>query len=831
MRLLLALIATACAAGDAADTGRIRHIDLVHFSHTDYGYTDHPAVCRDMQRRYLDIALDAIQATRAKPPAGRFAWTAETTVAVLDWWKAADPARRQAFLEAIRAGQLEVSALPLNNTPCLDRRQWLMMTHWLPEDLWQQLRPQAALQSDVNGFPRAGALALLDRQIHCLFMSLNEYGGGSPLARPSAFWWKMPDGRRLLVYLNYSYPSGYGFFEATDWRRGPVPRAGDGLYRPPQPGEIFASDEASVRRANRLVRSRMAQLEKQGYRHSSLILSTTNRWRIDNDPPFPPLADFVATWNRLKLEPELRLTTVSAAMNRLEKEAGDRLPEYSGEWPDWWANGAVSSPREVAATRRAKRLLTAAESPLFGPIDDGGRRACRVVLQDLCLFDEHTWGASDSVGLPYDLDVQGQFVAKANFAYRPMARAEWLLSQRLRTQLTGAEEGLYVANTSSMPWSGWIEIRSTALREDYKAVQDPASGRTIPLDFQPGYGPWVRPQSPGEITPQNTSATYPDNSPRQTARFWLDQLPAQTLRRLRLSTQAVAESPSAATAPDVSVDGQGWPASARWPGMAKPLFIAGTGELTVFRVGGFASRWTIAELYADHRPQKLDKFRRENLQESLAAAGARAEVRDNPHTRVYVQPLRHPRLLWAERKLELWKSQPRARLTLRFYRTSLELPEALVASFVVPCPDVSPRATCGGQPLVPFADQLPGTCRDYFTVDGCVHYAAAEGNWYWSSRDCPLVSFGSPALFAFHQQPPRDVNRIHAQLFNNFWATNFVADSSGVMEFRFDLAWTGKQAKPTPLCDMAETLALEPPLAIVPRSKPDPIVMKRLFRP
>jgi hypothetical protein len=827
MSVLFALIATVCSAVP----GRIERIDLVHFSHTDYGYTDHPAVCREMQQRYLDIALDAIQATRGKTPAGRFAWTAETTVAVLDWWRSADAARRQAFLEAVRSGQLEVSALPLNNTPCLDRRQWSMMTHWLPDDLWRQFHPQAALQSDVNGFPRAGAMALLDRQIRYLFTSINEYCGGAPLARPSAFWWKMPDGRRMLVYLNYSYPAGYGFFEANDWRRGPVPRAGDSLYRPPHPGEVFAADEASVRRAHRLVCQRVGQLEKQGYAHRGLILSTTNRWRIDNDPPFPSLADFAATWSRLGLKPELHLTTVSGAMRRLEQEAGDQLPEHSGEWPDWWANGAVSSPREVAASRRAKRLLGAAESPLFGPLDARAAGTSRAVLEDLCLFDEHTWGASDSVGLPYDLDVQGQFVAKAAFAYRPMARAEWFLSQRLRSRLATAEEGLYVANPTDTPWSGWIEMRSTALREDYRSVEDPASGWAAALEFRPGYAPWVRPQSPSELSAQNTSETYADTSPRQTARFWLDRLPGRTLVRLRLSTKSVEEAAAGAKGPEIRVDRQGWPQSAQWPGMSKPLFEAGTGQLTAFRVGGFAARWKIPELYADHRPAKLDKFRRENLQETPATAAAPAEVRENRHTRLYVQTMCHPRLRWAERQLELWKSEPRARLTLRFYRTSLELPEALVASFTLPCADVLPRASCGGQPFVPFADQLPGTCRDYFAIDGCVGYTTGEGNWYWWSRDCPLVSFGSPAVFAFPGVPPRDAHRIHAQLFNNFWSTNFVADSSGVMEFRFDLAWSEKQAQGPSLGVMADALGLDPPVAIVPRSKPDPIVVERLFRP
>jgi hypothetical protein len=36
-----------------------------------------------------------------------------------------------------------------------------------------------------------------------------------------------------------------------------------------------------------------------------------------------------------------------------------------GEWTSWWANGIASTPREAAATRRAKRLLNALDSPLY----------------------------------------------------------------------------------------------------------------------------------------------------------------------------------------------------------------------------------------------------------------------------------------------------------------------------------------------------------------------------------------------------------------------------------------------------------------------------------
>jgi len=52
--------------------------------HTDYGFTDHPAVARDMQRRYIDLVIEAARASARFPEGSRFKWTTETTVAVND---------------------------------------------------------------------------------------------------------------------------------------------------------------------------------------------------------------------------------------------------------------------------------------------------------------------------------------------------------------------------------------------------------------------------------------------------------------------------------------------------------------------------------------------------------------------------------------------------------------------------------------------------------------------------------------------------------------------------------------------------------------------------
>ncbi len=88
------MLAASALGRDAADPPiRVRTIDIVHFSHTDIGYTDQPSIARELHVRFLDIAIDACRKTQGRASASRFHWTAESMLAVDDWWRAASPAR------------------------------------------------------------------------------------------------------------------------------------------------------------------------------------------------------------------------------------------------------------------------------------------------------------------------------------------------------------------------------------------------------------------------------------------------------------------------------------------------------------------------------------------------------------------------------------------------------------------------------------------------------------------------------------------------------------------------------------------------------------------
>ncbi len=168
---------------------------------------------------------------------------------------------------------------------------------------------------------------------------------------------------------------------------------------------------------------------------------------------------------------------------------------------------------------------------------------------------------------------------------------------------------------------------------------------------------------------------------------------------------------------------------------------------------------------------------------------------------------------------------------VRFNRLSSAEPEAYYVKFPIPCPGVVPRLSCGGQPFTPYTDQVPGSCRDYFAIDGWADYATATGHWLWVSRDAPLVTPGAPLVWGRRTDAPGDPQMLHSMVFNNWWYTNFVADEHGVMEFQYDLAWRARLDNPTDAFALATAITVEPVVLINDRTRDDPIVLDRLFKP
>jgi hypothetical protein len=316
---------------------------------------------------------------------------------------------------------------------------------------------------------------------------------------------------------------------------------------------------------------------------------------------------------------------------------------------------------------------------------------------------------------------------------------------------------------------------------------------------QKGEGEWVANPAPMLFT--GWVSRKADSKPD----VWVKDLAPGSIVKL--------EAPRSSNArPLFGVSANGWPEGPLWTGMRQPLFSTGLADLLVATL---------------QPPRRSSAMRPEQVVRTPATYGS-AKAEETPYTLVFTQPIFHPHLVSGTRRLELWRDEPRARVTVTLDRASANTPTILYVAFPFPTGKELPRLSNGGVEFTPYTDQLEGSCRDYYAIDGYAHYKTQSGDWLWVTVDAPMMTVGGPHTWRRRTTVPDDPNRLWAQVFDNFWHTNFVADQHGLMEFRFELAW--RQSIPNPAA-LAETLAAEPVLVANGPNPISPELMERLFRP
>jgi hypothetical protein len=392
--------------------GRVDELYLIHHCHTDVGYTHGQPVFWDLQRRFIDTAIDLAETYPGdEDDRATFRWTVETTAPLLRWLETAPADRVDRFLDLEDRGQIEVTAMPLNTTPLYGRAEFV-----------ESLRPVAylreeygidvsyAMNCDVNGQNWPVVDALLDAGVEGFSMAINEHYGGTPLRRPYLFDWEGPSGRSIPVLNGLHYSTGYELGIGHDvetfvewW-----PRLEDHL--------------AAV-----------------GWDERVLPVQVYHPFG-DNAPGYPELAPFVAAWNeRTDVAdgdlPALRIATPSAFWDAVD--TGD-LPTHRGDWTDFWNFGSASTAREVATNRESRARLRTADaleaglSALGDPKDerDPTRRSDRGARDEaweaVRQFDEHTWGMDLSVSEPDSEDARSGWHGKARYAYEAKAESQLL---------------------------------------------------------------------------------------------------------------------------------------------------------------------------------------------------------------------------------------------------------------------------------------------------------------------------------------------------------------------------------------------------------------------
>jgi hypothetical protein len=130
----------------------ITAIDLLHHTHTDFGYTDLPSTCWSLHARYIEQAVTFCERFADYPDAARFRWTCETLRPVQKFLAEAPVECRQRFDRCFERGLIDVAAAPFHTSSLMDPAEWEALRDDLAP-LYARYAPVGMFQNDVTGFP------------------------------------------------------------------------------------------------------------------------------------------------------------------------------------------------------------------------------------------------------------------------------------------------------------------------------------------------------------------------------------------------------------------------------------------------------------------------------------------------------------------------------------------------------------------------------------------------------------------------------------------------------------------------------------------------------
>jgi alpha-mannosidase len=708
-------------------------IYILPHSHVDIGYTE---LQTDVERKQIaNIArgIELARATAANPEGARYKWNVEVLWAVESYLRQASPARQQEFVEAVRKGWVGLDAMYGNELTGLCR----------PEEL-VRLFSYATRLADRCGVPIESAM----------ISDVPGYAWGviSVMAQAGVRYWSIgPNyfdtiGTSMVAWENkpFYWVGPTGRDKVLCW----VPYQGYAI------SHILRSNLTS-----KFILDLMAHLDKTGYPYDLIHL----RWsgHGDNARPDETIPDIVKAWNVAHESPRLVIATTTEAFSEFERRYGSTLPKVRGDWTPYWENGAASSARETAINRASAERLTQAETlwALLHPAPfpaAGFHDAWRNVL----LYSEHTWGAHNSVTEPDSQFVKDQWKIKQAFALDGERQSVDLLKQVLAAPAhpAGPSGGVDVFNTTS-----WVRTDLVTLPKGLSAAGDRVAG--------------------------------PDGSPVPSQRlsngdlaFLACDLPPFAARRYSVSAGAAARN-GRVVAGDLTLENE----------ILSVRLDAGTGAIVELKArgldGNLADARTIAlnDYFFVVGTETRHPLRAGKPTISVKEAGPLvASLLVESEAPGCNRLSREVRLIAGQDRVELINTLDKKRAGVRG-QAGREAKEGVHFGFAFNVPDGVIRMDTPWAMVRPETDQLPGACKNWFTVQRWVDVSNADYGVTWATIDAPMIEVGSiTANLTGSQTNPKAwithldaTQTLYSMAMNNHWHTNYCAYQEGVTTFRY----------------------------------------------
>jgi len=394
---------------------------LLPHSHVDIGYTQLQSKVEADHWRFYEQAIEAARRTADYPPGCQFKWNVEVLWATDGYLRQASPEKQQEFIDAVRKGWIGLDALYGNELTALCRPEELVRLVDYAQRLSERcgVAIDSAMITDVPGYTWGLTTVLGEAGVKYLSMGPNSsarIGLTHTVWDEKPFWWISPCRKHKVLC----------------W----VPRGG--YYR------TFRGEKELL--------GHLKWLKQQGYPYDLVQL----RYCLgDNAGPGVELADTVKAWNAKYAYPKLVIGTTHELFAEFERRYGDGLPEFYGDFTPYWEDGAASSARETAINRASAERLAQAEA-IYAMSHPKGfpypHERFYAAWRNVLLYDEHTWGAHNSISQPDSEFAKSQWAVKQAFALDGARQSRELMAAataRLAKRAAGEVKSVLVLNMSS----------------------------------------------------------------------------------------------------------------------------------------------------------------------------------------------------------------------------------------------------------------------------------------------------------------------------------------------------------------------------------------------
>lgn len=668
-------------------------------AHVDIGYTDYQ---ERVIKRHNDNMSTALDLCTRYPG---FKWNTEAAWVEDNYLSLMPAAQKADFIKYARDGRIGCQAIYGNMlTGLLSHEEIIRSLYYARATATKYGIPfDIAMSSDVPTQVWTLPMILAGSGIRYYSAGLNLWRANSfgRLFGKSPFYWQGPDGSRVMTWLSPGYAQANMLGLANSVEHA-APRIDDFLRR----------------------------FERAGYPYDAVLAFGGFG---DNQRLNPNLAAVVEQWNATYAYPKIILCRGPEFFRAIEKQAVAKKQQpkvLHGDGGVYWEDGAASSAAETAMVRTAKEKLVAAEklhALVGGPypteqIGKGWRNAI--------LYDEHTWGAANSVRDPQGDQTLHQWRYKANFAAQAAQIADSALESGLRklAALTKPNRDCVVVfNPLSWSVSGPVLVRT----EDGKLVETWVDN--IPAL---GYATLPTPALSGAAPISTSHSNIVEN------RFYRITIDPKTGAVTSIYDKHLERELVDTTAPY---------------GVNEYIYVKGQGASA------------------------------RDVTRSDGAIPVIIDVEQRPYwQRVTIKGSACNTPEWTTR-ITLYNNTKRIDFanTLRKIETADKEAGYFAFPFAVSRPRFHIEIADGE--MQAGKDILDGACMSWYCAQD---YAAVEEPGcaiVWSAVDSPLLTLCDINRERFESPLPLTNGHIYAYVFNNYWNTNYKAGQGGEMTFRFSM--------------------------------------------